>query len=145
MPNQRFFNLKPEKQERVLTRYLEEFTDRNYRQASVSRIVEDLGIAKGSLFQYFGSKNGLYDYLILYPAETKLNYLQNRIAWENPDFGELLAEMFLEGFQFDLEHPLVSRFIVQTNQAGNDDFPESSAAQMRREALRFMQNLVQQG
>ena len=41
----------------------ERFAEHGYHQASVNRIVGRLGIAKGSLFQYFGSKEGLFRHL----------------------------------------------------------------------------------
>ncbi len=65
MPQARktFENLPDEKRERVLAEATREFADHGYHQASVNRIVGRLGIAKGSLFKYFGNKEKLFEYL----------------------------------------------------------------------------------
>jgi TetR/AcrR family transcriptional regulator len=36
------------------------FAERGYHEARVGDIADELGIAKGSIFQHFGSKNGLF-------------------------------------------------------------------------------------
>lgn len=38
----------------------EEFTDSGYAEASTSRIVQQSGMARGSLYYHFGDKNGLF-------------------------------------------------------------------------------------
>lgn len=43
---------------------LEEFADRDYDGASVSRVVARAGIAKGSIYQYFIDKKDLYLHLV---------------------------------------------------------------------------------
>ncbi|MGD8916938.1 MAG: helix-turn-helix domain-containing protein, partial [Syntrophobacterales bacterium] len=51
-----FAKLPSEKQERVLDAAIEEFSRWGYDKASINRMVDRIGIAKGSIFQYFGSK-----------------------------------------------------------------------------------------
>jgi AcrR family transcriptional regulator len=64
MPKQTFLNLPAEKRDAFLQIALEEFADNDYNSASVSRIVEKAGIAKGSLYQYFEDKQDLFLYLL---------------------------------------------------------------------------------
>jgi AcrR family transcriptional regulator len=58
-----FLKLKPEKQELILRAALDEFSEYGYDLASTNRIVERAGIAKGTLFKYFSSKEDLFVYL----------------------------------------------------------------------------------
>lgn len=58
-----FLKLKPEKQESILQAALDEFSEYGYDLASTNRIVERAGIAKGTLFKYFSSKEELFVYL----------------------------------------------------------------------------------
>ena len=51
-----FKNLEAAKQRKVLDAAIDEFADHGVREASMNRMVQKLGIAKGSLFQYFGNK-----------------------------------------------------------------------------------------
>ena len=55
-----FRQLPPDKQERVLDAALAEFADQGYHQASLNRMVAQAGIAKGSLYQYFPNKEGIF-------------------------------------------------------------------------------------
>ena len=55
-----FLNLPPEKQQRILDGALSEFAENGYAKASLNTLVAKLGISKGSIFQYFGDKAGLF-------------------------------------------------------------------------------------
>jgi AcrR family transcriptional regulator len=50
---------------------LDEFSENDYANVSISRIVARAGIAKGSFYQYFENKEDLYGYLVDVIAETK--------------------------------------------------------------------------
>ena len=64
MPKPTFLNLPEEKRQAFLKIALAEFADNDYNSASVSKIVERAGIAKGSLYQYFEDKQDLFLYLL---------------------------------------------------------------------------------
>ena len=58
-----FLKLTPEKQETIIPAAVDEFIEYGYDLASTNRIVERAGIAKGTLFKYFSSKEELFFYL----------------------------------------------------------------------------------
>jgi AcrR family transcriptional regulator len=64
MPKPTFLNLPEEKRRALLKIALAEFADNEYNSASISKIVEKAGIAKGSLYQYFEDKQDLFLYLL---------------------------------------------------------------------------------
>ncbi len=68
--NARFFDLKKEKQDRMINAALKVFALQGYRHASTDDIVREAGISKGLLFHYFSSKLGaytfVYDYSVRY-------------------------------------------------------------------------------
>ena len=64
--NERFFELKKEKQDRMINAALYVFAERGYYHASTDEIVKAANISKGLLFHYFGSKIGLYAFLYDY-------------------------------------------------------------------------------
>jgi len=64
MPKQTFLNLPEEKRKTFIAVALDEFANNDYNTASVSKIVEKAGIAKGSLYQYFEDKQDLFLYLL---------------------------------------------------------------------------------
>lgn len=55
-----FINLPEEKRQRIVDVSVEEFAAHGYRKASLNMIVKRLGIAKGSLYQYFANKEALF-------------------------------------------------------------------------------------
>ena len=66
--NDKFFDLKREKQDRMINASLKVFAENGYRHASTDEIVKDAGISKGLLFHYFTSKMGLYEFLFDYSS-----------------------------------------------------------------------------
>ncbi|GAB4115295.1 MAG: TetR/AcrR family transcriptional regulator [Roseiflexaceae bacterium] len=76
MPKQTFFNLPSAKRQAIIDLAIAEFAENPYAQASISRIVERAGIAKGSLYQYFEHKQDLFLYLVEYAAAQQLALLQ---------------------------------------------------------------------
>jgi AcrR family transcriptional regulator len=63
MPTRTFDNLPEEKKERVLNAAIHEFSQRNVNVANLSNIIQEAGIARGSLYQYFANKEDLYVYV----------------------------------------------------------------------------------
>ncbi len=59
-PRKTFQNLSKEKQERITRIAVEEFAYKGFEGASINSMVGRMKIAKGSIFQYFGDKKGLF-------------------------------------------------------------------------------------
>ena len=64
--NQKFFDLKKDKQDRMINAAMKQFYLEGYKRASTDEIVKDAKISKGLLFHYFLSKKGLYQFLCDY-------------------------------------------------------------------------------
>ncbi|MGF1600395.1 MAG: TetR/AcrR family transcriptional regulator [Thermosynechococcaceae cyanobacterium] len=77
MPTQTFFNLPDEKRQKFVDIAIAEFAAHDYNSASITQIVATAKIAKGSVYQYFKDKKGLYLYLIEFATEEKLAFLRN--------------------------------------------------------------------
>lgn len=58
-----FNNLPDGKRNRILAEAVREFASQGFQKASVNAIVRRVGIAKGSLYQYFASKEALFFYV----------------------------------------------------------------------------------
>ena len=64
--NSKFFDIKKEKQDRIINAALKVFAMQGYRHGSTDDIVREAAISKGLLFHYFGSKVGLYGFVYDY-------------------------------------------------------------------------------
>jgi AcrR family transcriptional regulator len=73
VPKPTFANLPAAKRQVIIA--IDEFATHSYAVASVSRIVERAGIAKGSLYQYFENKQDLFLFLLDYAAQMQLQLL----------------------------------------------------------------------
>lgn len=61
---EKFFALPREKQARILEAGYQCFGRMGYKKASAQDIATAAGISKGMVFHYFGSKKGMYQYLL---------------------------------------------------------------------------------
>lgn len=105
MPRETFLNLPAAKQEAVINAALEEFAKYPYERASLTRIVNNAGIAKGSMYQYFENKRALYLYIVGIVYDLKREYLWDVFENEQDFFGTLI-KYYQRSYLFAIEHPL---------------------------------------
>ena len=72
MPTSTFFNLRPEKQERLLTAAAREFAAQPFHEASINSMIRAAGIPRGSFYMYFRDKEELFQYLVRESTEPVL-------------------------------------------------------------------------
>lgn len=125
MPNKTFNNLSSEKQEIVIEAALKEFTTHDYKSASLNQIINDIGIAKGSFYRYFDSKNDLYLYLIDFCLDKKFKYVTKRINEATEDFFESFKNIMYTYLKFNMEYQTYAVFLLKAfinNDITRDDF-----------------------
>jgi AcrR family transcriptional regulator len=76
MPKQTFLNLSEAKRRAFLEIALDEFANNDYNTASISKIVEKAGIAKGSVYQYFEDKQDLFLYLLDFANQEMMGIIR---------------------------------------------------------------------
>mgnify|MGYP001940112977 CR=1 FL=1 len=64
MPKDTFFNLSKEKRDRIIQGAMKVFSTQAFNDASISEIIRNADISRGSFYQYFDDKIDLYKYLI---------------------------------------------------------------------------------
>jgi AcrR family transcriptional regulator len=85
---------------------ISEFAAFGYDKASITRIVDQCKIAKGSFYQYFNDKKDLFFYLITRVNEEKLKALYPVLQkCEQYDFFTLIRELFMSGLKFAADNP----------------------------------------
>jgi AcrR family transcriptional regulator len=115
-----FANLPTEKKEKFIQVALEEFAANDFQSASITAIVKQLGIAKGSVYQYFENKLELWLFLKQHCETVKLSYIKSIKRSDYKIFWSYYRAMFANGINFDLENPLCSQFLYRVG------FKESS-------------------
>jgi len=111
MPKETFYKLNAAKKEAFTEAFLYEFSHRSYEEASISSVVKSLGIAKGSVYQYFADKLDLLLYLKEQCEQVKMEYIMHVKRDDYPDFWSYYRAIYAEGVKFDIEHPLKGRLL----------------------------------
>ena len=124
MMNDKFFDLKQEKQNRMINGALKVFALSDYKHASTDDIVKEAGISKGLLFHYFGSKIGLYGFLFDYSARFMQLEMSRAVDRGETDFFELTRQMERARMQVMKLYPYMQQFL---NQCLAENCPEATA------------------
>jgi AcrR family transcriptional regulator len=138
-----FQHLPLDKQQRVLDAALSEFAEQGYQAASLNRVVAQAGIAKGSLYQYFPNKEGIFHYLFqhaLKKVRRTLTSVKEQTLEEN--FFVRLEKSLLAGVRFSREHPRIFSFYLKIQFDKNVPFREEFLTAVRRHAAEYFASLV---
>lgn len=84
--NEKFFDLKKEKQDRMINASLKIFAENGYAHASTDDIVKEAGISKGLLFHYFTNKIGLYSFIYDFAARYVALEMTSSVDRNETDF-----------------------------------------------------------
>lgn len=120
LPKKTFFNLLEDKRQKIMQAAIDEFAEYPFDKASINRIVEKSGIAKGSFYQYFEDKKDLYKYILELAAEKKMEYL-SKVMQDKKELGffELMREMYVAGIKFSTDNPkyaeIANHFVKSSN------------------------------
>ena len=109
--NEKFFDLKREKQDRMINAGLKVFARYGYRHATTDDIVKEAGISKGLLFHYFTNKVGVYVFLMDYSVRFMLLELSRAVKKDTSDFFELYKQIEAGKLQVLKNYPYMQAFL----------------------------------
>ena len=94
MPKETFLNLPKEKKEKITKAILKEFSRENFNKASISNIIKEAKIPRGSFYQYFEDKEDAIKYLIDSFIENEQKELQSFLVKSKGDIFETSLKLF---------------------------------------------------
>lgn len=109
--NEKFFDLKREKQDRMINAGLKVFAKNGYRHATTDDIVKEAGISKGLLFHYFTNKVGAYVFLMDYSVRFMLLELSGSVKSDTKDFFEICKQIEFGKLQVLRNYPYMQAFL----------------------------------
>ena len=112
--NSKFFDLKKEKQDRMINGALKVFAMQGYRHASTDEIVKEADISKGLLFHYFGSKIGLYTFIYDYSVKFVTLELRACVDPLTADMFDLMKQMEQAKMHVMRAYPYMQQFLNRT-------------------------------
>lgn len=145
MPKQTFYNLPQEKRQRIEAAAIEEFAERGFQGASISQIVGQAGIAKGSFYQYFEDKRDLFLHLVDLVAQEKRAYFKScQPPHSDLDFFAMLHWMFAAGMEFTLARPRLNQAVARVL-FGDGMIYTEMFDQVRQTSSAALRKLIEQG
>ncbi len=133
--NDRFFDLKQEKQNRIINAALKVFSQNGYDRASTDDIVREGSISKGLLFHYFESKLNLFSFLFDYSVRFLTLEYSSRVDRRETDFFTLVRQMELAQMQVMKLHPYLRRFLDMALREDN----RAAASQIRQRKEEYLE------
>ncbi len=143
MGSKTFENLEQDKRDRILTTAMDEFAEHGFHQASVNRMVSRLNIAKGSLFKYFGTKEGIFEHVFDYSVGLFSAPLRRiRQETENKDFFERVRLSLLAGVDFIESHPRIYKIYLKILFQENFPLRDKFLSEIRAYSAKYLKSLV---
>ncbi|WKN45056.1 TetR/AcrR family transcriptional regulator [Tunicatimonas pelagia] len=139
-----FERLNSEKKQQFIEAAFEEFALHSYQEASLNRLVKKLGIAKGSIYQYFDDKQALYLYLKEYVIARKREFMQSATTTTPDNFWDWLEALFHQGLTFDAQYPIMNRFLYRYSQEKLIPTVAKDMARYDQEAVNFFSSIIKQ-
>lgn len=109
--NGKFFDLKKEKQDRMINAALKIFALQGYRHASTDDIVREASISKGLLFHYFESKLGVYRFVYDYSVRYVSLELRSTVSPTESDLFEILKQTECARMHAMRGYPYMQQFL----------------------------------
>ena len=109
--NENFFNLKKEKQDRMLNAAMKVFSRYGYQHASTDEMVREAAISKGLWFHYFQSKLGLYSFTYEYSVRFICMKLKTVVNTTERDVFTLCKQIELAKQHALRNYPYMQRFL----------------------------------
>ena len=145
MPFPTFFNLPEEKRQKILECAIDEFAQNDYDNASITQIVANAGIAKGSLYQYFANKSDLHRYLLELATQKKAEMLSvSRLNETGMSLFDNLRWLFREMANFEILYPRLAKIGYRAIY-GKSPLPEDIVNQARQSTTQYFFELIEQG
>lgn len=123
--NAKFFDLKKEKQDRMINAALKIFALHGYRHASTDDIVREAAISKGLLFHYFENKLGVYTFIYDYSVRYMTLELKSTVDAKEQDLFELVKQAECARMHAMRGYPYMQQFL---NRSMSEDVSEALLA-----------------
>jgi len=122
--NEKFFDLKKEKQDRIINAALKVFALNGYRHASTDDIVKEADISKGLLFHYFVSKIGVYEFVYEYSVRYMILELVTKVSRKESNLFEVMKQIELARMNAMKGYPYIQQFL---NRCEKEEVQEAAA------------------
>ena len=131
----------------ILVAALDEFSSKNYDEASLNTIIKKSGISKGSFYHHFKNKYDIYIHLLRDAFTKKWEFINSGIKQEeNPtttgDIFSILSEQINIGITFGEKYPKYSALARKLAQEKKNPVYEKVIKDMELDANSGLESLI---
>lgn len=144
MPKETFLNLPQEKRAKIFREAIKEFGLHGYEKGNIGKIALESGIAKGSLYQYFQDKKGLYLYCVKESYSISMQYTSSKIKnIEEANIINLFYDGFKDTWVFLKEEQDLYIFLLTLTYENKHNIKDEALTYILEQGRTFMRNLIE--
>ncbi len=144
MPKRTFSALPEEKRDRLLRAATELFAERGFYRADMEKIAARAGVAKGSLYNYFRSKDDLFLHLCQEGIERFREAVWGNIP-PGADIYQQIEQLFRRQVPLILAHPQNFQIYLNLSSSGMKRFADRYSRKGEEYAARRLKKLLHEG
>ena len=144
MVKETFKQLPKEKRERIVAAAARVFAERGFDRADVAEIAKTAGVAKGSLYNYFDSKEDIYTFVCMDGTRRHRRAVYGEVEpdW---DIYALVEHYFKRGVAFVRQNPDYIRLYLNVSSAGMERFADKFSLEVEKHTADYFKRLIRRG
>jgi TetR/AcrR family transcriptional regulator len=144
MPKTTFQYLPAEKQERILRAATQLFAERGFNRSDMDEIAKRARVAKGSLYNYFKSKDDLFLHVCRDAIERSRKATWGEVS-EHWDIYKVVDHIFRYHVLFEFSFPEYHRLHLNFSSSRMEHFADKLALESEQHTSRRLKHLLKEG
>ena len=144
MPKSTFSKISQEKRDRVLEEAARLFAERGFSQSDMAELAARANVAKGSLYDYFESKEDLYTSVCRYALSRSREAVYGGIK-SDWDIYRQVDHIFRRGAAFSFAHPEYIQMYLQITSPGMEVFANALTREVEGYTAEHLKSVIRRG
>ena len=119
--NEKFFDMKKDKQDRIINGAMKVFAVDSYCHASTDDMVREAQISKGLLFHYFENKIGIYRFVYEYSVRFLCLEIKRQIPGPAKDYFGLVDQVLKAASTAAGQYPYILLFLLRVREETDEE------------------------
>ena len=143
-PKATFLQIPEAKRQRVLSEAAKSFAAHGLEQTDMGELAARVGVAKGSLYNYFASKEALYEYVCRDALERSRAAVYGALDPEADIYAQV-EHVFRAGLRFARAHPEYVAMYLSLTSAGMETFSRRLSLEVEKRTADQLKGALQRG
>jgi TetR/AcrR family transcriptional regulator len=144
MPKATFSKISEEKRDRVLEEAARLFAERGFSQSDMAEVAARANVSKGSLYDYFESKEDLYISVCRHALRRSREAVYGGIK-SDWDIYRQVDHIFRQGAAFSFAHPEYIQMYLQITSPGMEAFVNALSREVEAYTAHHLKSLIREG